>query len=57
MWGNIIFGSGIGAIIDNNKGTGYDYPNNLPVKMGDSVMVDRREENAVAQNPATASPN
>lgn len=57
MWGNIIFGGGIGAIIDHNKGTGYDYPNNLPVKMGDSVTVDRRQEDAVAQNPATASPN
>jgi hypothetical protein len=25
MFGNIIFGGGIGAIIDHNKGTGYDY--------------------------------
>ena len=23
MWGNIIFGGGIGAIIDHNKGNGY----------------------------------
>lgn len=46
MWGNIIFGGGIGAIIDHNKGTGYNYPDTLPVKMGESVTVDRNEQNA-----------
>lgn len=45
MWGNIIFGGGIGAIIDHNKGTGYDYPNQLPVRMGESVVVDKKTEN------------
>ena len=50
MFGNIIFGGGIGAIIDHSKGTGYNYPNDLPVKMGESITVDRREE----QQPATA---
>ncbi len=45
MWGNIIFGGGVGAIIDHSKGTGYDYPNQLPVKMGESVVVDKRTEN------------
>ena len=42
MFGNIIFGGGIGAIIDHSKGTGYDYPDQLPVKMGESVVVDKR---------------
>lgn len=45
MWGNIIFGGGVGAIIDHSQGTGYDYPNQLPVKMGESVVVDKRAEN------------
>ena len=45
MFGNIVFGGGIGAIIDHNKGTGYDYPNQLPVKMGESVVVDKKIEN------------
>jgi hypothetical protein len=49
MFGNIIFGGGIGAMIDHSKGTGYDYPDQLPVKMGDSVVVDRK-----AQVPQTA---
>lgn len=44
MFGNIIFGGGIGAIIDHSKGTGYNYPDNLPVKMGQSITVDQRED-------------
>lgn len=51
MWGNIVFGGGIGAIIDHNKGTGYDYPNELPVKMGSSMTVDKKEE----QQPSPSS--
>lgn len=49
MYGNIIFGGGIGAIIDHSKGTGYDYPNRLPVKMGESVIVDKKTEKQTAQ--------
>ena len=53
MFGNIILGGGIGAIIDHSKGTGYDYPKDLPVKMGASSIVDRRDE----QRQATAAQN
>ena len=42
-WGNIIFGGGIGAIIDHNKGNGYNYPDQLPVVMGKAVVVDRKD--------------
>jgi hypothetical protein len=49
MFGNIIFGGGIGAIIDHNKGTGYDYPDQLPVKMGESVVVDKKPSAQTAQ--------
>ncbi len=45
MFGNILFGGGIGALIDHNKGTGYDYPDQLPVKMGESVVVDKKPNN------------
>ena len=55
MWGNIIFGGGIGAIIDHNKGTGYDYPNQLPVKMGESVVVDKKTEGQPAQSKPEVS--
>jgi hypothetical protein len=44
MWGNIVFGGGIGAMIDHSTGTGYNYPNDLPVKMGASVTVDQADE-------------
>ena len=56
MFGNIIFGGAIGAIIDHSKGTGYNYPNQLPVRMGASVVVDRRNEAdaPVAEVPGAA---
>ena len=43
MFGNILFGGGIGALIDHGKGTGYNYPDALPVRMGASTVVDRRD--------------
>jgi hypothetical protein len=56
MWGNIIFGGGIGAIIDHNKGTGYDYPNTLPVEMGKSVTVDKKSETEAPKQTAQCTP-
>lgn len=44
MFGNIIFGGGIGAIIDHTRGTGYNYPDDLPVVMGQSVTIDRNQD-------------
>lgn len=44
MFGNIVFGGGIGALIDHSKGTGYNYPDALPVTMGRSVTVDRQDQ-------------
>ena len=44
MFGNIIFGGVIGAAIDHSKGTGYNYPSRLPVRMGASVTIDQRDE-------------
>ncbi len=54
MFGNIIFGGGIGAIIDHSKGTGYNYPDALPVEMGRSKIVDRAQE---AEAPTTSNPS
>lgn len=34
MFGNIILGGGIGAIIDHNNGSAYEYPNFIQVVMG-----------------------
>lgn len=43
MFGNILFGGGIGAIIDHNKGTAYSYPDWIRVIMGDNLVFDRKQ--------------
>ena len=44
IWGNVIGSHGVGALVDYYTGIGYTYPRTLPVKMGASVTVDRRDE-------------
>ena len=44
MYGNILFGGGIGAIIDHNKGTAYSYPSWIKVVMGQHLVYDRKDE-------------
>ena len=39
MFGNIIFGGGVGAIIDHNNGSAYVYPNTVNITMGQSKMI------------------
>jgi hypothetical protein len=34
MFGNILLGGGIGAIVDHNNGTAYDYPSPIKIFMG-----------------------
>lgn len=57
MYGNIIFGGGIGALIDHNKGTGYNYPDQLPVKMGSTVVVDRQDQDNAQRLAASGQSN
>jgi hypothetical protein len=54
MFGNILIGGGVGAIIDHNKGTAYTYPSWIRVIMGKSLVFDRRneKENEVLQGVA-----
>lgn len=42
--GNIIFGGGIGAIIDHNKGTAYTYPTWVQLIFGSTLVFDRSDE-------------
>lgn len=42
--GNILFGGGIGAIIDHNKGTAYTYPSWVQLIQGKSLVFDRSTE-------------
>ena len=44
MAGNIIFGGGIGAIIDHNKGTAYTYPTWIQLVFGKTLVFDRHAE-------------
>ena len=56
MFGNILFGGGIGAIIDHNKGTAYTYPNWLRIVMGNDLVYDRKndKENTVMLGKSSA---
>lgn len=51
MWGNIILGGGIGAIIDHNKGTAYTYPTWVQLVFGRSLVFDRSNEKAGQPTP------
>jgi hypothetical protein len=44
MWGNVIIGGGIGAIIDHNKGTAYTYPTWMQLVFGKTLVFDRSAE-------------
>jgi hypothetical protein len=44
MFGNIILGGGIGAIIDHNKGTAYTYPIWVQMVFGKALVFDRNDE-------------
>ena len=51
MAGNILFGGGIGAIIDHNKGTAYTYPQWIRVVMGKLLSFDRKGDIEGQPNP------
>ena len=54
MAGNIIFGGGIGAIIDHNQGTAYTYPTWLQLVFGQTLVFDRRDEKEGSPVPGKA---
>jgi hypothetical protein len=53
MWGNIIIGGGIGAIIDHNKGTAYTYPTWVQLVFGKTLVFDRSAEKEGQPTPGT----
>lgn len=53
MWGNVIIGGGIGAIIDHNKGTAYTYPTWVQLVFGKTMLFDRSSEKDGAPTPGT----
>lgn len=44
MWGNILLGGAVGAIVDHNKGTAYTYPTWIQLVFGKVLTFDRRGE-------------
>lgn len=52
--GNIIFGGGIGAIIDHSKGTAYTYPTWVQLVFGQTLVFDRTAEKEGAPTPGAA---
>ena len=50
MFGNIILGGGIGAIIDHNKGTAYTYPQWIRLVVGKALGFDRNKDKDASPN-------
>lgn len=44
MFGNIILGGGIGAIIDHNNGSAYEYPTVIDVLMGTFTKITKKSQ-------------
>jgi len=53
MFGNIILGGGIGAIVDHNTGSAYEYPAFIQVIMG---VFSKIESPKAPEEPAQGSP-
>ncbi|MEO7726763.1 MAG: hypothetical protein ABIS45_05875 [Burkholderiales bacterium] len=56
MFGNILFGGGIGMIIDHSNGSAYEYPTFFQVQMGSNKLIDmtKPEGKQVIINPLDA---
>jgi len=44
MFGNILLGGGVGAIIDHNRGTAYTYPTWVKLRFGKTLVFDRTNQ-------------
>lgn len=55
MWGNVILGGGIGAVIDHNNGSAYEYPSLISIYMGRSnqKIDDTSPQGSFAPNTTT----
>ena len=54
MFGNIILGGGIGAVIDHNKGTAYTYPLWVQLVFGKTLTFDRTADKEGQPNAGSA---
>lgn len=57
LFGNVIFGGAVGAVIDHTRGTAYDYPTLVRVVFGASRVIEGEEVASSLPVPAaTARP-
>jgi len=57
MWGNVILGGGVGAIVDHNNGSAYDYPGLIKIFMGRANQkIDETSPQASFNNNTTTVP-
>lgn len=56
IFGNVLLGGVIGAAIDHNQGTGYDYPSILAIEMGVHKTIDLEGGNAVTVSSRPSLP-
>ncbi len=47
---------GVGPLVDHMTGSAYNYPDKVSIKMGSSVVLDKREEPADSKEVASAAP-
>jgi hypothetical protein len=57
MVGNIVFGGGIGAIMDHANGSAYEYPTLLEVLMGAFTKIETPKKEQPKSNPMGLSSN
>lgn len=53
MFGNILIGGGIGAVIDHNQGTAYTYPTWVQLVYGKALLFDRRDQKEDLPTPGS----
>lgn len=56
VWGNILFGGGIGYIVDRNTGAGFDYPATITImlrKIGEAVGLETTAKPGIALNESS----
>lgn len=57
MFGNILIGGGIGAVVDHARGTAYTYPSWVKLVFGKVLTFDRRDEQEGQPTPAAETTN
>lgn len=59
MWGNILVGGGIGALVDHNTGAAYEYPVLIQIMMGSNIKIEppkpKQDDNAGTTQPAASN--